>query len=292
MAVKAARTAVCLACEIAPGRVSAARAGSGGVESASARTISVDAVTPALSGDNFPRRDEVKAAIADVLASVGIRGKDVIVVIPDSAVRVVLLDFETLPDKKEDAEGVIRFRLKKSLPFDVDKAKISYEVGRRSAGLKVVVAVALPEVVEQYESLLSEQGLQPGIVVPSTLAALGAVDASKPTLVLKVDSQTTTVSIVDSGQLLLFRTLEGGTNAVTGERIAEDVYPSLVFLQDTYGLSVERVLVAGVPNLAEIAPVLEQQTGARVRELVDSSITSAQGATRGELAGVVGALLG
>ncbi len=290
MAAKGARAAVYLACEIAPGRVTAARGGSGGVESASARTISAEALTPALSGENFPRRDEVSSAVADVLASVGLRGKDVIVVVPDSVVRVVLLDFESLPSKKEDAEGVIRFRLKKSLPFDVDKAKISYDVRHTSAGVRVVAAVALPEVIDQYESLLREQGLQPGIVLPSTLAALGAVDASRPTLVLKVDSQTTTVSIVDNGQLLLFRTLEGGTNAVNRERIAEDVYPSLVFLQDTYGVSVERVLVAGVPDVAEIAPVLEQQTGARVRELVDSSMTSAQ--SRTELAGVVGALLG
>lgn len=290
MAAKGARPAVYLACEIAPGRVSAARGSSGGVESASARTITPDAVTPALTGENFPRRDEVKSALSDVLASVGIRGKDVVLVVPDTVVRVVLLDFESLPDRKEDAEGVIRFRLKKSLPFDVDKAQISYDVRNSPAGVRVVAAVALPEVIEQYESLLREQGLQPGIVIPSTLAALGAVDASKPTLVLKVDLQTTTVSIVDDGQLLLFRTLEGGTNEVTGERIAEDVYPSLVFLQDTYGLSVERVLVTGVPNLAEIAPVLEQQTGARVRELVDSSMTSAQ--PRADLAGVVGALLG
>jgi type IV pilus assembly protein PilM len=292
MAKKTTRPAVNLACEIAPGRVTAARGTPAGVESASARTLSAGSVTPALTGENLPRRDELKSAVADVLASVGIRGKDIILVIPDNVVRVVLLDFESLPEKRQDAEGVIRFRLKKSLPFDVDKAMLSYDERRTSSGVKVVATVALADVIEQYEAVIREHGLQPGIVLPSTIAALGAVDASRPTLVLKVDPLTTTVSIVDNNQLLLFRTLEGGTSEVSAERIAEDVYPSLIFLQDNYGLSVERVLVAGVPNLAEIAPVLEQQTGAKVHELVDGSVQTTQGVPRSELAGVVGALLG
>jgi type IV pilus assembly protein PilM len=292
MAGKTGRHAVKVACEIAPGRVTAARGSVSGVESTSARTLSAGTIAPALTGENIVRPSELKTAISDVLAAVGTKSKDVMLVVPDSVVRVVLLDFETLPDRREDAEAVIRFRLKKSLPFDVEKAKLTYDVRRTTGAIKVVAVVAVPEVIEQYEAVLREHGLQPGIVLPSTLAALGAVDANRPTLVLKVDSKTTTVSIVDKDQLLLFRTLEGGTSEVTGERIAEDVYPSLVFLQDNYGLSVESVLVAGVPNLAEIAPVLQQQTGAQVRELVDSSIGTTQGVPRGELAGVVGALLG
>ena len=52
--------------------------------------------------------------------------------------RVVLLDFDTLPSNPAEAEGVVRFRLKKSLPFDVDKAKVSYHaqtaLGRFAAG--------------------------------------------------------------------------------------------------------------------------------------------------------------
>lgn len=292
MGSKTGRHAVQLACEIAPGRVTAARGSASGVESTSARTLSAGAVTPTLNGENIARPNELKTAISDVLAAVGTKSKDIVLVVPDAVVRIVLLDFETLPERKQDAEGVIRFRLKKSLPFDVDKATLSYDVRRPASGIKVVAAVSVPEVIEQYENLVREHGLQPGIVLPSTLAALGSVDANRPTLVLKVDSQTTTVSIVDKDQLLLFRTLEGGTSEVTAERIAEDVYPSLVFLQDNYGLTVESVLVAGVPNLAEIAPVLQQQTGAQVRELVDNSINTTQGVPRGELAGVVGALLG
>ena len=280
-----------LACEITPSRVIAARGSSRTIDSASARSLSAGAVVPGLTGDNVVRPEELRSVLEEVLTTVGGHGRDITVVLPDSVVRVVLLDFETLPDKYQDAEGVIRFRLKKSLPFDIDKALLSYDVRRTSGGVKVVAAVAQPAVVQQYEAAFQAAGYQPGVVLPSSLAALGAVEADRPTLVLKVDAETTTVTIVDQDQLLLFRTLEGGAKAVTGERIAEDVYPSLVFLQDNYGLSVERVLIAGVPSASEIAPVLEQQTGAKVKDLVDSSIAPGTGVPRGELAGVVGALL-
>jgi type IV pilus assembly protein PilM len=292
MAQARSNVALPLACEITPSRVIAARGSSRTIDSASARSLSAGAVVPGLTGDNVVRPEELRSVLEDVLTTVGGHGRDLTLVLPDSVVRVVLLDFETLPDKYQDAEGVIRFRLKKSLPFDIDKALLSYDVRRTSGGgVKVVAAVAQPTVVEQYEAAFRAAGYQPGVVLPSSLAALGAVEADRPTLVLKVDAETTTVTIVDQNQLLLFRTLEGGAKAVTGERIAEDVYPSLVFLQDNYGLSVERVLIAGVPSASEIAPVLEQQTGAKVQDLVDSSIAPGTGVPKGELAGVVGALL-
>ena len=291
MAQTRTSVALNLACEITPSRVIAAHGSSSGVESASARSLSAGTIVPGLTGDNVLKPEELQNAVTDVLQTVGGHSKDVIVVVPDSVVRVVLLEFETLPLKEEEADGVIRFRLKKSLPFDVEKALLSYDVRRTPSAVKVVAAVAQQSVVDQYEAVFRAAGYEPGVVLPSSLAALGSVNADRPTLVLKVDAQTTTVTIVDQDQLLLFRTLEGGAKAVTGERIAEDVYPSLVFLQDNYGLSVERVLLAGVPSVAEIAPVLEQQTGAKVSDLVDSSLSPGTGVPRGELAGVVGALL-
>ena len=43
--------------------------------------------------------------------------------------------------------------------------------------MRVVAAVALASVIEDYESAFREAGFNPGVVLPSTLAALGAADA-------------------------------------------------------------------------------------------------------------------
>src|SRR5689334_15364423 len=107
-----------VACEIALDHVIAARANDAGTEIdvLSSRTLPPGALVPGLAGANFANPGVVREAVADALATVSGRGRDVIVILPDSAVRIVLLDFDSLPEKQQDADPVVRFRLKKSLP--------------------------------------------------------------------------------------------------------------------------------------------------------------------------------
>jgi type IV pilus assembly protein PilM len=286
-----------VACEISADRVLAGRIAEDGntVETCSARELAPGSVVPDLTEANIRQSEVVRKAINEVIGAVAGRSRDVIAVLPDAAVRVVLLDFDTLPSNALEAESVVRFRLKKSLPFDVDKAKISYHTQTAQTGLRVVAAVALASVVEDYESAFRDAGYSAGIVLPSMLAALGAAEADRPTLVLKVDARTTSLAILDAGQLLLFRTLENTRGVtVTGEQLAEEVYPSVVFFQDTYHTNIERIYVAGLPESGGAAPALRAQTGADVRELVASSqlgTTNGTSVPRWRMAGVVGALI-
>ena len=286
-----------IACEVTATHVIAGRtnASRDALETVDTRSLGEGTLTPGLLADNVHNAGALQQAIRETLAAVGARtGREVVVVVPDAVVRIVLLDFDTLPERKAEADAVVRFRLKKSLPFDVDKAALSYDIQRSTTSVRVVAAVTLGTVLAEYESAVREAGFVPGVVLPSTVATLGAVDGSRPTMVLKVDRGTTSVAMVDNNELRLFRTLESGASEVNGERLAEDVYPSIVFFQDTYGVNVERLLVAGSTPTAQIAPALESQTGMRVQELVSSVMlpASATGSGRSQLAGVVGALLG
>ena len=274
------------------GRVS--ENGGSTLEACASSELAPGCVVPDLIENNLRQPDAVYEIIRDTLGSVGGRSHDVIAVLPDAAVRVVLLDFETLPSKRDEAEGVVRFRLKKSLPFDVDKAKVSYHVQPSSAGVRVIAAVALANVVEDYEAAFRQAGYQPGLVMPSMLAALGAAHAQQPSLVIKVDARTTSIAILDGPQLLLFRTLENMRGVtITGEQLAEEVYPSVVFFQDTYHLNIGRIFVAGLPESGGAAPALKAQTGAQVSDLVTSSQLggSLGSIPKWRMAGVVGALL-
>ncbi|HYN15648.1 MAG TPA: hypothetical protein VES66_07670 [Terriglobales bacterium] len=284
-----------LACEVAADRVLAARSGAGGrVELYTSHALPAGAVVPNLSNVNVLDGQVLRQAIAEALAAVQDRSRDLIAVLPDAAVRVVMLDFDTLPDKPHDAEGVIRFRLKKSLPFNVDQAALSYEVHHINGHVKVLAAVSPQPVLEEYESAFRDAGYSPGVVVPSMLAALGLVDAGAPTLVVKVDSVSISVAVVDHDELRLLRTLENASGAaVTGAQIAADVYPSVVFYEDTYGAKVERVLVSGLPAMADITSALETQVGLRVQSLVTGRhLEGMQSSTPASLlAAVLGALV-
>ncbi|HEX6802509.1 MAG TPA: hypothetical protein VF133_02430 [Terriglobales bacterium] len=285
-----------LACEIAADRVIAARVADSGqvLELCSTSELAPGCVVPDLTDNNLRERNSVVSTLREALGNVGARSRDVIAVLPDAAARVVLLDFETLPDNREEAEGVVRFRLRKSLPFDVDKAKVSYQAQKADGALRVVAAVVLHSVLAEYEAAFREAGFSPGVVVPSMLAALGGAPADRPTLVVKVDARTTSIAILDHQQLLLFRTLEN-TRGVTisGEQLAEDVYPSVVFFQDTYNTNIEEIFVAGISDVAGATPALHAQTGAEVKELVRASQLGLGGGAipKWRMAGVVGALL-
>jgi type IV pilus assembly protein PilM len=286
-----------LACEISADRVLAGRVidSGGGLEACAARELAPGSVVPDLVENNLRQRGAVREGIESALGGVAGRAKDVIAIVPDAAVRVMLVEFDSLPSDHEEALGVVRFRLKKSLPFDVEKAMVSYHAQKVGEEVKVVAAVALGSVIEDYEIAFREAGFEPGVVLPSTLAALGAADGQKPTMVIKVDAHTTSIAILNEDQLHLFRTLENARGVtINGEQLAEEVYPSIVFFQDTYHLNIERIYVAGLPESGWAATALRAQTGSEVQELVSSAQLgkSAGGSVpRWRMAGVVGALI-
>jgi type IV pilus assembly protein PilM len=280
-----------IACEITSDGVAAARADGKGGPIASMHNVKLASgiVTPALTAENVHDAEALTEAIARALSSVGGRGQEIIAVLPDSAVRTTVLDFDSLPDRRQEAEAAVRFRLRKSLPFDIDQAAVSFDAQKTSKGLRVAASIVLQSVLEEYESAFRAAGSSPGVVMPSSLAALGAVAEPRPSMLLKVCDDSTAVAGASDGQLLLYRILEGAGSAPTAERLADDIYPSLVYFQDNYGVQVQQLLVSGVEDWKHLSAALEEQTGVRVRELITPAMAAEP--LRNEFAGAIGALL-
>jgi len=283
-----------VACEVTAEYVVAARAGEGAqsLEAVSAQNLPPGSVTPGLQQANVVAREALVAAMRDALAPVAGRSRDITLVIPDASSRILLLDFDTLPESQEDADSVVRFRLKKSLPFDIEASAVSFDRSPAESGVRVVAAVTPRSVVEEYEAVVREAGYNPGAVLPSMIAALGVVDGARPTMIIKVEQGTTTFAIVDQNQLLLYRSLENGGTAVTGESLVDDVNTSLVYFEDRYGISVDRVLVTGVQSAQSLQAAFAN-SNIRVEELISSSMAGAGAGSvaRWALAGVAGALV-
>ena len=288
-----------IACEITLDRVIAARASERQprLDMFTSRQVPPGALAPGLSGPNVLNPEALRTAISGALSAVSGNLRDVIVIVPDAAIRVLLLDFEALPSKPQEIEPVIRFRLKKSLPFDVDGAAVSYEVKRGTDGVRVVAAVSPRAIIEEYETAFRDLGYIPGVVLPSCLAALGTVDGERPSLLLKVDPTNIIIAAAERHELRLVRTLDNPHGAqVSAEELAEGVLPSIVFFEDTFAAHVEQIYVGGAARLDEVGPLLHEHTGAQVQELAPD-LSSEQNLS-GEhfppslMAGIAGALLG
>ena len=170
-----------------------------------------DSAAAAASGLGDGRsRQALVSGVRTALEQVGSRGRDVTLVVPDAAVRVLLLDFDALPQKPAEALPIVRFRLKKLLPFDAEHAAVSYQVmSTRRDGLQVL-AVAMPhDLLDEYEGIVREAGFEPGAVLPSTLATIsGLTDGELPILLVNAGRDAVTTAIVRSGVVLLHRTVD------------------------------------------------------------------------------------
>lgn len=288
-----------LACEITLDRVIAARASERHprLEMFTSRQLPAGTISPGLAAPNVINGEALRTAISGALGAVSGKVRDVIVIVPDAAIRVLLLDFETLPAKPQEIDAVIRFRLKKSLPFDVEQAVVSYEISRGNGLVRVVAAVSPRNIIQEYEAAFRDSGYMPGVVLPSSVAALGTLQGDNPTLLLKVDPNNIIIAAAQHQELRLVRTLDNPHGIdVSAAELAEGVLPSIVFFEDTFAAQIEQIYVGGVARLEDVGPLLHEHTGARVQELAPE--VSAEQNLSGEsippslMAGVAGALLG
>lgn len=189
------------------------------------------AVAPGLKVGNILDRSRVAAAVRKVLDHVAGGGRerlrDVTIVVPDSAVRVLFVEFDQLPSKTVEALPVVRFRLKKLLPFDADDAMVSYQVMSSEKDSVKLLAVAMPKaVLEEYESLVLAAGYLPGAVLPSTLAALAGIDeTAAPVLVVNAGAGSVTTAIVQGERLLLHRSVDMSAEVSGSASALESVLP-------------------------------------------------------------------
>ena len=134
-----------LACEITAECVVAARAAEPGgtVDMHTIRSLPPGSVLPSLKDPNVPRSAALANAISDALQTVGGRVAQCTAVLPDAASAPFCWISKLSRETPQDAAGVVKLRMRKSLPFDVEKARLSYHVSRGAAMVKVIAAVLL-----------------------------------------------------------------------------------------------------------------------------------------------------
>jgi type IV pilus assembly protein PilM len=83
--------------------------------------------------------------------------------LPDSAGRVMLLDLETRFRSRQEGVDIIRWKLKKNFPLDIENIFLDYQILKESetGGMLTLVSVITKQVITQYEDLLLEAGLEP-----------------------------------------------------------------------------------------------------------------------------------
>ncbi|MBK9170373.1 MAG: hypothetical protein IPM24_23325 [Bryobacterales bacterium] len=184
--------------------------------------------------------------------------------LPDFAVRVSVFEFDSLPKDPAERTTLIKFRMKKTVPFDLEASRLSFWPQKRSDGKLDVISAAIPlEILARYEAPLRACALHPGIVMPSSLAMLRLVEDGGLTMAVRLENHSLTLLVVQDGVLRLLRCLEIGH--ADPEGILSDLYPTLVYVADTFGAPPARVVLAGFGASSEpMRALLSQETPASV----------------------------
>ena len=76
--------------------------------------------------DNIHQPHAVRDVIGAIAPPNGHRKRRAALILPDYCARIAVLDFDNFPTDPAEQLALLRFRMKKSVPFDVDSAIVSY----------------------------------------------------------------------------------------------------------------------------------------------------------------------
>jgi type IV pilus assembly protein PilM len=282
-----------LAAEITPEGVLAARQAAGAQAVLAFAPLPKDTVRPGLAEANLVEPSLVISALRRALDEVALREKQLTLVVPDAAVRVLILDFDSLPSKPQEALPIVRFRLRKLTPFEVDDAAVSYQVMSQQQGQMRVLVTVMPAASRvEYESAVRAAGYEPGVLLSSTLASLAVLPAGDAALVVNRNGLSLTTAITNGDDLLLHRTLElPESDVLRRDELAQTVSVAAAYFEDTLHTTPRVLYYEGPGGAEEFTRMLGVDANGLVRDLVPASGMGAVSAIpKGLSAGVMGAL--
>jgi Tfp pilus assembly PilM family ATPase len=204
------------------------------------------ALAASLTSENTHDRRAVIDALGRVLDITG-RPRRVGLVVPDLVAKVSLVRFEHVPDRPADLEQLVRWQVRKTAPFAIEEAQVSFVPGIRTAeGQEFLVSLARRAVVEDYESLCAEAGAHAGIVDLATFNVVNAVLAADPPagdwLLVNVAPDYATIAILRGPHVIFFRNRAAETDGT----LADLVHQSAMYYEDRLsGTGFERVFLTG-----------------------------------------------
>ena len=243
-----------VAVEIASGRVSAAtlewRGDQPVIAAHASEPLPDGALVPSLTAVNAHDRPAVLGALSRLLEKVG-RPRRIGLILPDVVAKISIVRFEQVPAKTQDLDQLVRWQVRKSAPFAIEDAQVSYVPGLEVAdGREFIVTLARRDVIQEYETLCAEAGAHAGIVDLATLNVINAVlaGAAPPTgdwLLVNIAADYTSIALLRGPCLIFFRNRAAETDGT----LADLVHQSAMYYEDRLkGAGFARVILSGAAS--------------------------------------------
>jgi type IV pilus assembly protein PilM len=257
-----------------------------------ADTFEAGVVTPQLGNE---------AALAEVLRRLRLetgRWDKASLLLPDSWFRINILELQALPENPNEAQEILRWSLKRTMPIDAASLRLAHEVLSRGAQVKVLVLSAVEKTLVDLERLFGAAGIDLVLIEPIGLNIWNAITFREPAttrdrLFFYVRERDFTTAAFRGAQPLFIR-----SRNLNGERsLAQEIKLSASYLRDTLQTAaIENCYLAGNDVDGTLSTTIAEEFQAPVRTLSLSDLTEQTpadvGAYESELAACTGVFTG
>ncbi len=197
--------------------------------------------------------------------------------LPDSWFRINLVELPSLPDKRNEANEVVRWSLKRTMPIDPDLLRVAWEtLAKTASGAKVLAITAIEKTLAGIEKVFAEAGVELVLIEPAGLNIWNAITVreaptSNDRLFFYLREHDFTTAVFRGPQPLFIR-----SRNLNGERsLQQEIKLSASYLRDTLGADkIEQCYVAGNNVDRETTAAIAEEFGSPVtmvalRELAD-----------------------
>jgi hypothetical protein len=228
-------------------------------------------LSPSFEGQNIPKPEELAAAIDEVTVAAGLAGRQRwSVLLPEAAMKTVLVTFESVPGTREELSQIISWKAERLVGVPASELRLSRQLVPAGQTPRFLVAAARSAVVEEYERLFGILGWKVGLLAPRYVGEAAWLDwdgAPGDKLLIGARDGTCTAAFVRGGELLLVRSIDGDP-----ARLEDEVYRLALYYRDRVvesptGASLSRVVTFGDVDVDRVSSAVGEALGSHPAQL-------------------------
>lgn len=151
--------------------------------------------------------------VGDFLGGLGVNVREANLVVPDAWMRLLFTEVEELPAKTAQQEEIVRFKLRRLVPFRIEELRIAWHqvsaLPDQEAPIRVLVGFAIDSLMSELEGAFAAHGVYLGQVTNGSLATLAALSRRVPpddlAALVMVEDGTYTIAYLRRGEPVLYR---------------------------------------------------------------------------------------
>lgn len=192
------------------------------------------------------------------------------ILLPDSWFRINILELQSLPEGQQEAEHMVRWSLKRTLPIEPESLRIRFEVLSRTAGnVKVLAVSAVETTIAAIERVFQAAGIEVVLIEAIGLSLWNAItvreaQTSRDRILFYIREGDFTTAAFRGAQPLFIRS----RNLNADRTIEQEIRLSASYLRETLRTdSIENCYVAGNRVDAAVVQTITDEFRAPVKTI-------------------------